>query len=307
MNFEKIFAVIVNWNLKDDTIACLRSLLKAGLFARNIVLVDNGSRDNIVSGIQTVYPDITIIKNKQNFGFAVANNIGITYALEQSAEWVFLLNNDTIVAPNILAEIQRVHRSTQASVYGPQIRYFDEPERIWYLGDIHIPGTLFTRSLQKDRLASVTLPDAIPVDFVSGCGALIHRKVFETVGMFNPTFFMYGEDADLMWRIRRAGFRIIAVPNAVMWHKVSRSAGKDSPATRYWKTRNQIRFYRLHTRGAKRGLMFVLSTLRAVVFVVKDILLWRKQLLTPLYHGWADGWWHKENFAEVYQYGKSSV
>ncbi len=305
---ENIFTVIVNWNLKDDTIACIKSVIDAGIVPQNIILMDNGSHDGSASAIRQAFDGtVTIIENTENLGFAVANNIGINTALRKSAEWIFILNNDTIISATFFSDMRRAHAELHAYVYAPMIRYFDEPERVWYLGDKCIPGTLFTRGLLKNKPAPNAPLPPISVDFASGCGVLIHRNVFETIGLFNPTFFMYGEDVDLMWRVRQAGFRIIAVPNAVMWHKVSRSAGKDSPATRYWKIRNQIRFYKLHTVRANRALMFMLSSIRTIVIGTRDILSARHALLLPLFHGWVDGWRSSELYSKGYIYGNRSV
>jgi len=306
MDLYRIFAVIVNWNLKDDTIACIRSVQNAGLPPENIILVDNGSVDNSVSAIRKVFSSIIIIKNMENLGFAGANNIGIDHALTKQAEWVFLLNNDTVVSPTFFADIQCVHKDVQARVYAPRINYFDEPGQVWYLGHVHIAGTLFSRTILKKN-SDIENKIAVPIDFASGCGVLIHREIFETVGVFDPSFFMYGEDADLMWRIRQAGYSIFAVPKAVMWHKVSRSAGKDSPATRYWKTRNQIRFYRLHAFGAKKWLMFGLSTVRTIGFFFYDMFVGKRYLLLPLARGWFDGWLGTHYFSGEYEFGNRNL
>lgn len=305
MNLNQIYAVIVNWNLKDDTVACIHSVVASGIPEANIILVDNGSHDESVFVLKQTFDAISLISNEQNLGFAAANNIGINVALKQSAEWVFLLNNDTIISPDFFSNIRKAHSRVGAKIYAPRINYFDEPNRTWYLGHIRIPGTLFSRAVPENA-DSHPSQTAVPIDFASGCGVLIHRNVIETVGAFNPAFFMYGEDAEFMWRISHAGFQIFAVPDALMWHKVSSSAGKNSPATRYWKIRNQIRFYRLHSHGAKRVVMFVLSTLRAAIIATRDVFLLRRKLLAPLARGWLDGWRNRDVYLLLYKYKSAS-
>jgi hypothetical protein len=289
---DTIYAVMVNWNLKFDTIACVKSLLAARPVKGQVVVVDNGSTDGSAQILQEEFGGwIHIIKSDVNHGYAGCVNLGARFALEQGAEWVLLLNNDTLVAPSLFVNFGQVLNRTQAfSVLAPLIFYHNDPERIWYCGDRLIPGTLITLSLYKNRHASANLPSVVQVDFVSGCGMLVRRSVFETIGFFDPTLFMYGEEVDFCWRARLAGFRLACVTSARMWHKVSASANRDKPYARYLRVRNQILFYRAYARGFQRPVMVLFAGFRLMAIFLRDVWAGEWALIKPLVMGWWHGW-----------------
>jgi GT2 family glycosyltransferase len=284
--------VILNWNLKDDTLACLDSLLAAGVQPGEIILVDNGSTDGSLEAFQERYAGkIQLIANPTNAGYVEGCNGGIRLALQQGAHWIMLLNNDTLVAPDFLNELASgVEAGGEAfDLYAPVIYYHARPERIWYFGDRLFPGTLITTSPWRKGLAR-GLPPCAPVDFVSGCCMLVRAEVFRQVGLFDPRLVMYGEEIDFIWRARQAGYRAAGVPRARMWHKVSLSAGRVPPQTRYLRTRNQALFYRRYARGLQRPLMFLFSLLRAAWKSGLALTQSQASLLPALWRGWRDGW-----------------
>lgn len=289
---QSLYCVIVNWNLKDDTLACVKSLLTAGAVPGQIIVVDNGSIDGSVQALKENHTnDVHLIECAENLGFSQGNNLGIQHALQGQAGWVLLINNDTLVEPSFLDQLELVAEShPDTSLIGPLIFYFDDPERIWYLGDRLIPGTLATYSLYRDQLMPLSLPTILPVDFITGCAMLVKRQVFEQVGLLDPALFMYGEDVDFCWRARRAGFRLAVVPHAKVWHKVSKSASRDQPKRRYLKTRNQNRFYRVYSSGLQAPLMLIFSLAQNLRYSVQDILHRQFDLLSPQWRGWRDGW-----------------
>ena len=285
--------VLVNWNSKDDTLACVSSLLSAGAVEKQIVVVDNGSNDGSVEALHKQFGRrVTVLESGKNLGFTGGVNKGVAFALEQGAEWIFIINNDTIVAPDFFAHFEpRLEDISPFKIFAPLIFYYDEPETVWFLGERLLPGTLFTSGLYKNQPVPAELPEIIPVDFVSGCGMLVWRKVFEDVGFFDTSLFMYGEEVDFCWRARLAGYQMAAVPGAKMWHKVSASANRDRPNTRYLRVRNQIRFYRKYSGGLQRICMFGLVLIRMVWIGTQDVFKQQFDLLRPLAQGWWDGWW----------------
>lgn len=292
-----LYVIVVNWNLQQDTILCLESLIAAGIPVERIIVVDNGSTDGSARILRERFgPSLPLIESRENLGFARGNNLGLRYALDRGAHWILLLNNDTHVAPTFLSELTRaVESDEQFAIYSPLILYHDSPSRIWYLGDRLVPGLLFTHSLYRNQNDRAEWPALLPVDFVTGCGMLIKRQVFEKVGLFDPTLFMYAEDVDFCWRARRAGFRLVAAPRAKMWHKVASSSNRDRPMSRYLRMRNQNRFYRAHARGLQLPVMCGLSALRAVSIALTDLARGRQALIGPLARGWIDGWCRPEN------------
>jgi GT2 family glycosyltransferase len=290
---ERLFTVLVNWNLKEDTLACVESLQMAGAMPGTVIVVDNGSTDDSVAAFQARFgSSVIVLETGQNLGFAGGVNHGVPYALANEARWVLLINNDTLVAGNFFNALsQAVELSSERyAILAPLIYYHNEPKRIWYLGDRQIGGTLITHSLFKNQTDTGNLPPIVPVDFVSGCGMLVKAEVFERVGLFDPSFFMYGEEVDFCRRAQKAGFQLACSTQAHMWHKVSLSANRDKAATRYHRICNQIRFYRKHAGQAHQLLLGCFTLLRAMRLAWGDMRHNTRHLIAPLMRGWVDGW-----------------
>lgn len=289
---EEVYTVVVNWNLAEETIACITSLLAAGAYPQTIIVVDNNSTDASVAELHEAFDGtVTVIENDRNLGFAGGTNVGIEHALADGAQRILLLNNDTVVAGNFWETLLNTaqHHPTYA-LLAPLILYYDEPERIWSLGDVRIPGTLITRSLYKDRYTPATLEPVIPVDYLNACAFLVDRCVFERIGLFDTSFFMYAEDVDFCWRAQRAGFRLACATRARVWHKVSRSTDPHSLQARRWRIGNQIRFYHRAAHGHVRYLMLTFTLLRSLRLATQDICAGRPALATTTLHAWHDAW-----------------
>ena len=293
MRTHLIYPIIVNWNLASETIPCIQSLLTAGAPAGQIIVVDNGSQDDSVAQLTACFGDqIRLISHPTNLGFAGGNNIGIEVALQAGAEWVLLVNNDTVVDATFLQELgQAIGQHPECQIIGPLILYFSEPNRIWSLGDRLVPGTLITRRLWHDEAVPDTLPPFMAVDFLNACCMLIHRTVFEKIGLLDATYFMYAEDADFCWRARQAGIKLGCATTARIWHKVSRSTGIYHPQTRYWRINNQIRVYRTHAQRWQLPMMFGFTLIRSLILATVDFSQKRTQLAQETLRAWRDGWW----------------
>ena len=287
-----IYCVIVNYNLKDDTIACVQSLFDASAEPRKVIVVDNGSTDGSVQFLKERFGSaININSTEKNLGFSGGYNLGIQNALELGASWVLIINNDTLVAKDFLSELgNAIESQPQYDIFGPLIFYYNSPQRIWYLGDRLIPGLLITHSLYRGQEIRIQYPPFFSVDFITGCAMLIKKEVFEKIGYFDVNLFMYGEDVDFCWRARKAGFKLAAIPGAKMWHKVSASASRDQYKSRYLRTRNQSRFYRVYSRRLQLPFMWLFSLLKVMSIGFLDIINRRSTLITPLAMGWIDGW-----------------
>jgi len=137
---------------------------------------------------------------------------------------------------------------------------------------------------------SLSNADPFQVDYVTGCGMLVRRKVFERIGSFDARYFMYFEDADFCRRARDAGFTVWCVPQARMRHKVSLSAQRDKPLNRYHRALNQVRFYHQHPQGPFTILREVYIALKLVKTMLGDI--WHRDwnLIGPLWKGTIDGY-----------------
>jgi GT2 family glycosyltransferase len=239
-----VIIITLNWNRQADTLAFLASCGELRYPRLQTVVVDNGSTDGSVAAIRAAYPDVIQLCNATNLGFAAGMNVGLRYALAHNADYVFLANNDTTLAPDALDLLVRAAAAQKAAVVAPAIYYAAAPEQLWWLG-----GTLHPLLLEVQRLAAAPSPTPFPVDFVTGCGMLITRAALAQVGLFDERFFMYYEDSDFCLRVRRAGQTILVEPRAAMYHKVAQSSGgSDSPNERYQMARSSIQYFRKHAR-----------------------------------------------------------
>ncbi|MEM2676106.1 MAG: glycosyltransferase family 2 protein [Candidatus Bathyarchaeia archaeon] len=276
----------MNWNLKDDTIACIESVLASSYPPDRVIVVDNGSSDGSVSAIINRFgKTIDLIANKENLGFAEGVNVGIRYALAHGAEWILLLNNDTIIAQDMIEQLMAATDfQANIGILAPAIFRYDQPDRIWRLGDWHPKWSPIP--FKVPAWALKTRKTMLPVDYVTGCGMFIRREVFFAIGLFDPGYFMYYEDADFCRRAIKAGFSIACVPNAHMWHKVSGSTRRDVNLKYYWQTRSRVRFYRRHYALPAWFFLAMSILWRLLVFGLRG----NRQAMKACAQGFYDGW-----------------
>jgi GT2 family glycosyltransferase len=253
MKSPLVYVVMLTWNQKEDTLACLESLQQMTFPNFRIVVVDNGSTDDTESAIRVQFPEVEVVVNPRNLGFTGGTNVGLRYALAQGAEFVLSINNDTLVEPDILDELVAHAMAPDVGVVSPKIYYADEPTRIWSVGARQHPLTLEMIDKGRGRIDVGQWEQVVEQDYLLGCAQLIKRAVLEEVGLLDETLFLYYDDLDYSLRARGAGYRLLMVPQARMWHKVAASAGGvDSPRVRYYRTRSSVWFFRKHARGLRR-------------------------------------------------------
>jgi GT2 family glycosyltransferase len=261
--------IVLNWNGLNDTLDCLESLDQLDYQNYKVVVVDNGSVDGSVPVIRQRFPGVTIIENGENLGYAGGNNVGLRYAMAQGADYALLLNNDTVVDPAFLRILVDAAEADPAvGVAGPTIYYHERPDVIWSAG-----GAIDWQRGGSTRMVGLDERDegqfgAEPrtVDFVTGCAMLIRRTVMEKAGLLDERFFAYYEETEWCVRVARAGYKILHIPLARMWHKISPSAQADSPLVHYYMTRNRLLF--LKATGAGLGAWLhtlVLDDLRTLL------------------------------------------
>lgn len=251
MAAPKVVIIVLNWNGRDDTLACLASLSGIDYPVYEVIVVDNGSCDDSVPVIASVYPQATLIETGANLGYVGGNNIGLEHAKTMGADYALLLNNDTEVAPdflNLMVEVAEVDAAI--GIVGPTIYYFDRPDVIWSAGgsiDWDWGDTRMVNLDVVDQGQFSLLPR--PVDFVSGCAMLIKMSLLDQMGFLDPRFFAYYEETEWCVRVARAGFKIVYVPQAKIWHKISPVAREASPQVHYYMTRNRLLFLKLSRVG----------------------------------------------------------
>ena len=253
---QHISIIVVNWNNASDTIACIASLREIQYSTFDIIVVDNGSRDDSADAIQAAAEDITMIRNERNLGFAVGNNIGIEHALKAGTDAVLLLNNDTTVDPGILNAFVAAQKSyPDAGFLTAKIYYFDEPNRIW-MGQPHWNRELcaFEHVGLDAQDEGAQFESVAEVSYACGCALFATAGTLTRVGLMEPKFFCYFEEVDWCFRAAREGLKSYFVPDARVWHKVSASSGgKQAPIVRYFRTRNRLLFAKRNLTGRDRA------------------------------------------------------
>lgn len=287
-----VISIIVNWNLRADTLECLHSLFAAGALAGSVIVVDNGSTDGSVEAIRSAFGDsVGVIETGENLGLAGGINVGVRRALEMTADWIFLLNNDTLVAPDLFEQFaSAASKIPEVAIWGPQILFHADPERIWFLAERRVAGTLLGRRANASDRLDPALAAPFQADYISGCAMLVRRDVFQEIGGYDPTFFLFAEEVDFCQRARSAGFVLGAAPQAHVLHKVSLSTNQDPPRSQYLRIRNQIWFYRRYSDGWQSIFYFLFTWVRTGWLLLKSLLRGRIQIAIALTRGWVAGW-----------------
>jgi GT2 family glycosyltransferase len=247
----KVFIVILNWNGLEDTSECLRSVMELDYGNREVIVVDNGSTDGSVKTLQSRFPSITVMENRENLGFAGANNQAIEYAVARGADFVWLLNNDTVTLPDALSRLVSAAESPEIGLASPII-YFHEPK-----GKLQFCGSIIDWKYQRIRhiASQEELADIAPGENLSlwGTALLMKRQALTDVGTLSEKYFAYHEDEEYCLRAARAGYRCVVVPEARIFHKNSRSTGSnDAPMQVFLRSRNLFFLWMDTLRGMDR-------------------------------------------------------
>lgn len=222
--------ILLNYKGYADTTACIKSLRKSTYKEYTIIVVDNNSGDGSYEKLKAENQDCVVLQAGYNKGFSAGNNVGIRYALENGADYVMMLNNDTEVAPDFLDIM--MSKANDDVVITPRIYYYSEPHKVWYAAG-RINWSRCTVYNGDEHESSY-------VDYASGCCLLMSRKVIEQVGMWAEEYFMYYEDMDYSLRIIGNKFKIFYEKNALVYHKVGRTAGVQSKLAIYYNVRNRL-------------------------------------------------------------------
>lgn len=252
----QITVVIVNWNGIQDTIACLNSLKKINK-AKNmrVVVVDNGSHDDSVSILKKKYPWVVCLNLSTNLGFTGGNNKGIQYALNDGADYIWLLNNDTIVDKNALSAIS-VFDDPSVGAVGGKIYFakgheyhldkYEISERgkvLWYAGGVIDWNNMLAshRGVDEVDRGQYNMEEDTP--FITGCSFIVRSEIVRKIGALDNRYYLYLEDLDWSLRIQQAGYKTVYAPRSVVWHVNAGSSGKPgNPLHEYYFTRNRILF-----------------------------------------------------------------
>lgn len=293
---REIAIVILNWNGKRDTLECLKSVEELQIinYKLQILVIDNGSTDDSVKVIKKKYPKVEVIETGENLGFAAGNNVGIKKAIDAGADFVLTLNNDTIVDKNLLVHlVEAADNNKDAGILSPMIYFYpgfeyhkgkySEREKgrvVWYAGGVIDWDNVLASNYGVDDTDIGQYEKVHEIDFATGACMLIRREIIEKVGLFDEKYYLYLEDADLSQRVQNFGRKIVFVPQAKVWHKVSQSSGIGSNLNDYYITRNRLLF----------GVRY--APLRAKIALIRESIKllargrqWQKRGVIDFYKG----------------------
>ena len=248
----KVTVVVLNWNKPDDTIECLESCRKIDYPNYETLLVDNQSSDDSVARVKKSFPDQEIVENPENLGYAGGNNAGIRVALARGADYVFLLNNDVTVDPNVLTELVRTfEKNPTAGIVAPQVLYYDDPATINSLGTSMDWLRMRPKLGYYQQKDSLSYPEVMPQEILLGAALMLSRRMLQTVGLIDEEFFIFHEEADWCFRSRKADFENLTASKAVIYHKESKTMREFSTLTHYYSTRNFLYFTKKNANPAQ--------------------------------------------------------
>lgn len=276
MEYPLTYIIVLTWNGWIDTEECLRSLMPACEAGFRVLLVDNGSSDGTPEMARRAFPDVEVIENKENLGYTGGNNIGIREALSKGAEFIHLLNNDTVVDVDFARELLSVAmRDEKIGLVTSKIYFFDRPEAIWFAGGRISSWTGRSRHAGYGELDRGQFDDVEDIGRPCGCSLLVTRRFLEDVGLMNEDLFLYGEEIDWAFRAREKGYRCVLAPRSKVWHKwASGTGGAQSGNYLYYSVRNMLRVLNTHQKfgfsplNALRNIL-VVSSFAISVFTMK--------------------------------------
>ena len=307
MNQPKVCIITLNWNGLEDTIECLESLKKITYPNYEVIVVDNGSEGNDTQVLEERFGDyIHLIKNDRNYSYYGGANIGMRYALNNSNPgYLLLLDNDTVVDPEFLTEMVKVAEPDPLIfIAGAKIYYYDKPDRLQYLGGklglwgcvVNPLLTTAKRTFGREEFDRGQHDSIKEVEHMGFWCTLIRREGLESIGLFYGRPFNeyeYYADVDYFIRAREAGFKIVYIPKAKVWHKY-RTENRLDGSHQYGALRSRFRLMRQHaTRWQYRyfliyffGVYFWLATVYYLIW------LRRPRMLLGFYKGIRDGLFH---------------
>ena len=290
-NEPKIAIIILNWNGFDDTVECLESLKTLEYDNYKVVLVDNGSDNDEGKALKKMFPDVYLIQNRINRGFAGGNNDGMNWALENGFDYVVNLNNDCIVEKKWLADLVDGLRSANAGFGSSRIMFYPDTDLICSDGDVIFPdGAAIAWNRHRTYSGEGGMK---PIFSACGAGSIYSSKCLEDVKIkgdqfFDELYFAFYEDVDLGIRLNQRYYRGVSVPGAVIYHKHSATAGKYSKFKVFHSEKNRM-------LNEILNYPVYLIFLGELFFILKVLLL----LIYPVFNGKSKGYKYLRNLGPV--------
>jgi GT2 family glycosyltransferase len=291
---SRIAIILLNWNAYFHSRNCLYSLSKVKELTFDLILVDNASTDDSFLKLKKEFPHVQFIQATHNLGFTGGNNVGFKKALESNYEYVMLLNNDVFVDPNYLYHlINCLDFNPEVGALQPLIYHHPNRNSIWN------GGGKFNRMIGKADSMQHHNSDNFPreIDWISGCAFMIRMSLLNQVGLFNEKYFAYYEDVDLSFRIREAGYKLMLIPNSVIYHigggssntPEKRKEGYLSPDVHYYNTRNHIWIIRRWLKWYEKPTAILYHAVYSISLACYFLLRFRWNKLMAVAKGFIHG------------------
>ena len=256
-----VVAIVLNWNSAGHTLECVASLRASNDPRLSVIVVDNGSTDSSWEELQRIAAEVTLIQSGANLGYAGGNNVGIRAALDSSADYIWILNNDTVVDPLCPNELlNAAEKYPEAGIFVPKVLFKDRPDVVLYEGGDYdwVRAQTHHRGFGARDGGHFDSPDE--VTFATGTSLFTRREVFERIGLLDERFFLYWEDMEFSHRALQAGYKLRYVPTARVWHELLASSEKHegrSVVYDYYTLRNRLWFIREVHRGRTKVTAYV--------------------------------------------------
>src|SRR6185369_9636353 len=264
--------VIVNHNLKDSLRETIESFRKVNYPDLKIVVSDNASTDGSQDMIRQLFPDVHLLAHNPEQGYARAASLGMAF-LADKTKYIFSTTNDVIVDANILNMlVNYAEQHMDAGVLGTKIYFFDRPDVLWHAGGRIHPLHGHSYHLGWVRRDAARYSQVRECDFVTGCGFLLRSDVLRKIGYFKEDLVFYSEDAELCYRFREAGYKVMYIPEAKMWHKTGTTLAKNRPVQLRYSTRNSLYLLERHKVGLHPltlwSHLLIVSPIKMVLFAL---------------------------------------
>lgn len=285
-----VVVVIANWNLRKDLLECLGSLYETEYPNMRVIVVDNNSSDDSVEAVARAFPQAQLIARSDNGGYAAALNDGIRAGAVFDPDFFLILNNDTLVPPDTLRKlVDALLSDPRAAIAAPKIIYHDHPERIFSLGDHIYPWLPLPVRVGRKAYDRPAYSKTQEYDYLFGCALLMRTESLKQVGLFDTSFFMYYEDADICRRMRDSGWKNIRVGSAVISHKASMSSKQVPNQMVYLRARNRSWFYRRYRHGPSRAATFLALLFGSIKTILTYFFTGKRLIIQPYVSGALDG------------------
>jgi len=262
---KSIDIIIVHYGDVEDTKACVLSVEKYSTTYRTLYISNNDPEVLLDTAIAQTKKRV-IISASQNNGFAAGVNIGVKKSLQNRADYIVLLNNDTKVQHDFIKPLYRFLESTpEAGIAGPVISFMSKNKALYdYGGKID----MLSGKTTHDNRTSRKIHEPHVVDYVSGCCMMIKKEIFDEIGIFDERFFLYYEDVDFCLRAKKAGYKCFVVTESLIFHRLSKTVGKSSKIALYYQIKSALLFGNRYATNKVKNKMFIISQL--VKFIIKN-------------------------------------